>query len=58
MRLGVRILDASGSTNYPIAVTPQMASTYRWYQFWYRDPFHTDGTGVGLSSALRVVFCP
>ena len=40
----------------PVAVDPTMVGTERYYQLWYRDPQHPDGTGVGLSSALRVVF--
>ena len=27
-------------------------------QLWYRDPAHPDGTGVGLSDALRFWICP
>jgi hypothetical protein len=46
-----------GATKYPITVTPAMAGTTRWYQFFYRDPNHVDGTNVGLSNALRVDFC-
>ncbi len=46
-----------GATSYPITVTPAMAGTTRWYQFFYRDPNHPDGTSIGLSNALRVDFC-
>jgi hypothetical protein len=35
-----------------------MAGAYRYYQFWFRDPFVPDGTNVGLSAALAVRFCP
>jgi hypothetical protein len=28
------------------------------YQGYMRDALHPDGTGIGLSSALRVVFWP
>jgi hypothetical protein len=35
-----------------------MPGTTRYYQFWFRDPFHPDGTNVGLSAALEVKFCP
>lgn len=27
-------------------------------QWWYRDPDHLDGTGIGLSAALRARICP
>ncbi len=27
-------------------------------QYWYRDPAHLDGTGIGLSNALEVTICP
>jgi hypothetical protein len=35
-----------------------MIGTSRYYQVWFRDPAHPDGTGVCLSDALAVVFCP
>ncbi|MCB9915366.1 MAG: hypothetical protein H6828_09475 [Planctomycetes bacterium] len=27
-------------------------------QYWYRDPFHSDGTGFGLTNAVRFTVCP
>ncbi len=27
-------------------------------QWWFRDPSHPDGTGVGLSDALEIIVCP
>ncbi len=57
-RLGVKQTDISGSVSYPIAINAGMPGTTRYYQFWFRDPFHPDGTNVGLSSALQVKFCP
>jgi photosystem II stability/assembly factor-like uncharacterized protein len=56
-RLPVHFLDGSGATSYAIAVQPSWVGTKRWYQFWYRDPAHPDGTGSGLSDALEVTFC-
>jgi hypothetical protein len=56
VRVGIHQM-VGGATTYPIAVTPAMAGTTRWFQFFYRDPFHVDGTNVGLSNALRVDFC-
>jgi len=28
-----------------------------WAQYWYRDPTHADGTGVGLTNAVRFTMC-
>lgn len=49
--------DPSGSGVIPVALDPSMIGTSRWYQVYYRDPAHPDGTGVGLSNALEVNFC-
>jgi len=27
-------------------------------QYWYRDPAHSDGTGMGLSNAAAFMICP
>jgi hypothetical protein len=27
-------------------------------QIFYRDPLHLDGTGVGLTDAVAITFCP
>ena len=35
-----------------------LAGTTRVYQLIYRDKQHQDGTGVGLSNALKVTFMP
>lgn len=51
-------LESTGSLRFPIAVSPAMVGTTRFYQGWYRDPAHPDGTGVGLTSARRVTYCP
>lgn len=29
-----------------------------WCQYWYRDPDHADGTGVGLTDAVTFGMCP
>lgn len=57
-RMGVRQTDFSGSVSYSIPIDASMPGTTRYYQFWFRDPFHPDGTNVGLSAALEVKFCP
>jgi hypothetical protein len=58
IRLGLHTTDAAGSTSYAIPIDASMGGTYRYYQFWFRDPFVPDGTNVGLSAALSVRFCP
>lgn len=49
--------DPAGSGMIPVVLDPSMVGTSRWYQVYYRDPAHPDGTGVGLSNALEVDFC-
>ena len=56
-RAGIQQLSPTGSAQYPTTVTPAMVGTTRWYQFFYRDPFHPDGFAASLSNALRVDFC-
>jgi len=53
----VQITDQFGHTELPIVIDPSMVGTTRYYQWFFRDPAHPDGTGVGLSSGLEVVFC-
>jgi hypothetical protein len=55
-RLPAQVLDATGSTAYSIPLFPALLDTTRDYQFWFRDPAHPDGTGVGLSNGLQVRF--
>jgi hypothetical protein len=50
--------DANGYVELPIAIDAAMIGEQRNYQFWFRDPLHPDGTGVGLSNAVEIVFCP
>lgn len=57
-RMSVSQTDSLGSVAYPVAIDASMPGTKRYYQFWFRDPFHPDGTNVGLSAALEVQFCP
>jgi hypothetical protein len=53
----VLALDATGAGQMAVAIDPSMVGTTRYFQFWFRDPQHPDGTGIGLSNGLRVVFC-
>lgn len=34
------------------------AGDFLFCQYWYRDPFHQDGLGVGLTDAAMSVICP
>lgn len=54
--------DCSGTLIY--SITPMLMWLHGWEvgdqlfgQFWYRDPQHPDGTGVGLSNALSFRVC-
>jgi hypothetical protein len=53
--------DMFGYVSIPIPVTQAMVGTARYYQAWFRDPQHSDGTGVGLSNggcAMGQVWSP
>ena len=49
--------SASGGVDIPIAVTAADIGKSRWFQFWFRDASHPDGTGTGLSGGAQVTFC-
>jgi len=49
--------DAFGFIDVPITVGIFEVGLTRWFQFWFRDPTHPDGTGIGLSNAMEVSFC-
>ncbi len=53
----VQVLDGAGSTTFTLTVDNSMVGATHWYQVWYRDSGHPDGTGVALSDGLRVTFC-
>ena len=55
-RLSFQQAFASGVAATATPIDSAMVGTTPWYQWWYRDPDHPDGTGVGLSSALEVTF--
>ena len=50
--------DASGRALIDVLVHPGLVGGSATYQFWYVDPAHPDGTGAGLSGALKVSFLP
>jgi hypothetical protein len=56
-RLPAVTLDAAGAASIPVPMSPAWAGQARNFQFWFRDPTHPDGTGVGLSNAVEIVFC-
>jgi hypothetical protein len=51
-------LDAFGSIDLPVPVTLADLGLDQYYQGYFRDSAHPDGTGVGLSNALQLRFCP
>jgi hypothetical protein len=55
---GVVQLDGSGGTAWSIAIGPEMLGETRVYQLWFRDAAHPDGTGSGLTNAVKVTFVP
>jgi hypothetical protein len=57
-RFTAQQLSASGSASRAVPISAAMIGAQRWYQWWFRDPAHPDGTGVGLSDGLSVVACP
>ena len=56
-REGAFMTDALGSAVVAQPLDPGSSGTVRYYQAWYRDPAHTDGTGAGLSSGVEVHIC-
>ncbi len=55
--------NCSGSLSF--SVTPAFLSGQGFLpgqqvhgQWWYRDPQHLDGTGIGLSNAIQFIVCP
>ncbi|MCY3001814.1 MAG: hypothetical protein NTV21_08420 [Planctomycetota bacterium] len=58
LRTPLRQLDAAGATSFSFPLVPALAGETRCFQWWLRDGAHPDGTGVVLSNALSVTFCP
>jgi hypothetical protein len=52
------VYDAFGTVTVPISIDISQIGSHRWFQFWFRDTGHPDGTGAGLTDALDVTFCP
>ena len=54
--------ECPGRFDYPLTQAEMsnrglVAGTRLYLQFWYRDPFHADGTGIGLTDGLEVTLC-
>jgi hypothetical protein len=58
LRTPLRQLDAAGATSFSFPLAPALVGETRRFQWWLRDGAHPDGTGVVLSNALSVTFCP
>jgi len=56
-RMGVTQTDANGAAQVHVPIDPSMIGQTRYFQFWFRDPSHPDGTTVGLTNGLEVTFC-
>ena len=57
VREELKLMDSIGAVNFQVDVDPSMVGLTRYYQVWYRDPQQQDGTGIGLSNGLEVIFC-
>ncbi len=57
-RLGLQMFDASGASSWSVPIAGSMIGRTTCYQAYVRDAAQIDGTGAGVSSALRVVFWP
>lgn len=55
---GIVALDAFGAAAIPLSIAPAMIGETRIYQLWHRDPQHADGTGAGLTNAVKLTFAP
>lgn len=51
-------IDALGQASVAPSVPPSWAGQTRYYQWWMRDGNNPDGSGVSLSNALAVTYCP
>jgi hypothetical protein len=57
IRLPAVALDAAGAATISVPMLAAWAGTTRNFQFWFRDPTHPDGFGIGLTNGVEVVFC-
>ncbi|MDP6409089.1 MAG: hypothetical protein QGI46_06920 [Planctomycetota bacterium] len=57
VREEILILDSTGAASIPIPIDPAVVGSSEYFQLWYADATHPDGTGVGLSDGLVVGYC-
>lgn len=57
-RSAVLTADASGRVFHDVLAHPGLVGASAVFQFWFADPAHPDGTGVGLSGGLKVIYLP
>jgi hypothetical protein len=57
-RYPVFFTDDLGNGSRSVPLRPDMIGKPRWFQVYYRDAAHPDGTGFGMSDGLEVTFCP
>ena len=57
-RSGPTITDVFGAAALAVDFDIDDLGRTRYFQWWFRDAAQLDGTGVGLSNAVEVVFCP
>ncbi|MDP6370147.1 MAG: hypothetical protein QF615_11105, partial [Planctomycetota bacterium] len=56
-RTTISMTDVFGMASHPLPISAGDVGTTRYYQWFFRDPGHADGTNAGLSNALEVPFC-
>jgi hypothetical protein len=58
IRLPGTVTNGSGDATFAFpAITSHLPGDEIYFQGWFRDPSHPDGTGVGLTDGLRVDVC-
>ena len=57
-RLSVQALDATAHGRWSFPIDGSLVGNQLYFQGWFRDATHPDGTGVGMTNALAVTFCP
>ena len=57
-RSGLVVTNGSGAASLAVDFDIDDLGLPRYLQWWFRDASQLDGTGVGLSNGLEIVFCP
>jgi hypothetical protein len=55
--LSISLTDGSGALDLALPLHPALAGETRYHQVLFRDPAHSDGSGMGLSNAVQVDYC-